>query len=136
VRCLLVDDSVSFIRAARDLLEREGVAIVGVASTLADAIRRADELRPDVALLDVRLGSESGFELARLLAETERSGPDRPAPKMIMISSHSKEDFDDLVAASPALGFLDKSRLSARAIASVLEQGGGSRSGSGTTAST
>jgi two-component system nitrate/nitrite response regulator NarL len=115
LRCLIVDDSAGFLRSARLLLEQEGIAVVGVASTGADALQRAEELRPDVLLLDVDLGEENGFELARRLQTEARS----PA-HVILISAHAEEDFADLIAASPAAGFLAKADLSARAIREVL----------------
>jgi len=59
LRCLIVDDSRRFLEAARSLLEREGIAVVGVASTSAEALRRAEELKPDVALVDVDLGGRA-----------------------------------------------------------------------------
>jgi CheY-like chemotaxis protein len=67
LRCLIVDDSPHFLDAARGLLERQGITVVGVASTSAEALRRAQELRPDVTLVDIDLGGESGLELARRL---------------------------------------------------------------------
>lgn len=114
-RCLIVDDSAAFQKAARSLLEREGVAVVGVASTGAEALREAEQLRPDVTLLDIDLGGESGFDLARRLAE------DGQAPSaLILISTHAEEDFADLIAESPVAGFLSKSDLSAEAIRHLL----------------
>lgn len=71
---LIVDDNRLFLGAARDRLEREGLRVVGVAATSAEALRRAEELRPEVVLVDVRLGGESGFELARRLAGHHRDG--------------------------------------------------------------
>ena len=68
VRCLIVDDNHDFLRAARDLLEREGISVVGVASTAAQAYRSCTELKPDVALVDIDLGGENGFDIARQLA--------------------------------------------------------------------
>jgi hypothetical protein len=62
LRLLIVDDNAHFLRAARTLLEREGVRVVAVASTSAEAVRLARELRPDVTLLDIDLGNESGFD--------------------------------------------------------------------------
>jgi CheY-like chemotaxis protein len=50
VRCLIVDDNRRFLQAARTLLEREGLAISGVATTSAEALRQAATLRPDVVL--------------------------------------------------------------------------------------
>jgi DNA-binding NarL/FixJ family response regulator len=52
-RCLIVDDHAGFLGAARALLEQEGIDVVGVASTKAEALQRAKELRPEVTLVDV-----------------------------------------------------------------------------------
>jgi CheY-like chemotaxis protein len=67
MRCLIVDDSPRFLDAARGLLERQGITVVGVASNSAEALERTEELQPDVTLLDIDLGGESGLELARRL---------------------------------------------------------------------
>jgi DNA-binding NarL/FixJ family response regulator len=116
VRCLIVDDNRAFLEAARTLLEREGLTIAGVASTSADALRQAETLRPDVVLVDVSLGDESGFELARrLVADHVRAAP------VILISTRSKDDLADAIAQSPAAGFLAKSELSADAIRGLLD---------------
>jgi two-component system nitrate/nitrite response regulator NarL len=112
LRVLIVDDSESFLRAARVLLERQGLSVVGVASTTADALARAVELRPDVVLVDINLAGESGFDLAHGLCEQDR-GYERA---VILISTHAEEDFADLIAACPATGFLAKSELSADAV--------------------
>jgi DNA-binding NarL/FixJ family response regulator len=116
VRCLLVDDSHAFLEAANLLLEREGVAVVGVASNGAEALRQTRALRPDVILLDITLGDESGFDLARLLT---RDGPGG-SPEVIMISTRDETDYTELIAESPAAGFLAKSELSARGIVGIL----------------
>jgi two-component system, NarL family, nitrate/nitrite response regulator NarL len=115
LRCVIVDDSAGFLRSARRLLEREGVEVVAVASTGPEALQRAEELRPDVMLLDIGLGEESGFDLARRL-ETEAKVPLR----VILISTHAEEDFADLIAASPVAGFVAKADLSADTIRRVL----------------
>ncbi|MEV7339832.1 response regulator [Streptomyces sp. NPDC093544] len=112
MRCLLVDDSARFLEAARALLERGGVQVVGVASTGAEAIARVHDLTPDVVLVDLDLDGESGFDLARRIAGG--------AIAVILISTHSLEDFQELIAASPAHGFLHKSALSAGAIRELL----------------
>jgi DNA-binding NarL/FixJ family response regulator len=104
-RCLIVDDNEPFLTAARVLLEREGIAVAGVATTSADALRLDEELRPDVVLVDIRLGDESGFDLARRLCGT-----------VILISTHARSDYAEEIAASPAVGFIPKAQLSASAI--------------------
>jgi DNA-binding NarL/FixJ family response regulator len=105
IRCLIVDDNRPFLDAARLLLEREGVTVVGVATTSADALRFAEELRPDVVLVDIRLGAESGFDLVRGLSGT-----------VILISTHAENEYAEEIAASPAAGFIPKAQLSASAI--------------------
>ena len=119
LRCLIVDDNADFIEAARDLLERQGIAVVGVASTSAEALVRARELQPDVTLVDIDLGEESGFDVARLLAAT--AGLD--SVRLVLISTYAEKDFADLIAASPVAGFVPKATLSASAIQEVLRTG-------------
>ena len=53
MRCLIVDDSANFRDAASSMLELAGFAVVGVATTAAEGLRRYHELRPDVTLVDV-----------------------------------------------------------------------------------
>jgi DNA-binding NarL/FixJ family response regulator len=115
LRSLIVDDNARYLAAARALLEREGVAVVGVASSCAEAVQLAGKLHPDVALVDIDLGDESGFDLI-----TQLRSAGSPAP-MILISTHAEQDYADLIAASPAVGFLAKTALSARAIRDLLD---------------
>jgi len=115
VRCLIVDDSANFRDAATSMLERAGISVVGVASNSVDALTRYRELRPDVTLVDVDLGAESGFDLV-----VQLQAADSPAPSVILISTHSEQDFADMIAASPALGFLPKFALSPAAIRDLL----------------
>jgi CheY-like chemotaxis protein len=116
-RVLIVDDNASFLDAARVLLERQGLGTLEFASSSAEALRRAGELRPDVVLVDVMLGAESGFDLARVLVGDERAA--RTA--VILISTHAEADFADLITESPALGFVPKSELSAGRIRQILD---------------
>jgi DNA-binding NarL/FixJ family response regulator len=125
VRCLIVDDNPGFLQTARRVLERGGITVVGVASTSAEAIDQAVQSLPDVVIVDVVLGAESGFDVARKLAAL---GGGRPA-RIILISTHSGEDFADLVAASPAIAFLPKWELSATAVGDLLAEAAGDEAG-------
>jgi DNA-binding NarL/FixJ family response regulator len=115
VRCLIVDDSANFRDAATSMLERAGISVVGVASNSVEALTRYRELKPDITLVDVDLGVESGFDLV-----VQLNAADSPAPSVILISTHSEQDFADMIAASPALGFLPKFALSPAAIRDLL----------------
>ena len=121
LRALLVDDNSRFLAAARELLEREGIEVVGAASTIEDGRRLAGLLRPDVCLVDIDLGDESGFDLARRLAES-----DSGRPRVVLISAYPERDFTDMIADSPAVGFLPKPEISAARIHAMLaaEAGG------------
>jgi DNA-binding NarL/FixJ family response regulator len=116
LRCVIVDDNPAFIEAATRLLERGGISIIGAASTIAEAIQRVEELRPDVTLVDVDLGGESGFHLAVKLHQSNSHA----GPKIILTSAHSEQEYADMIAASPAVGFLPKADLSPDAIYQLL----------------
>jgi two-component system, NarL family, nitrate/nitrite response regulator NarL len=114
LRCLIVDDSEAFLASASRLLSAQGLEIVGRASSGTEAVRLAQELELDVALVDVQLGDEDGLEVARRLAVTATS------TRVILISSHSKEELAEVIAETPAAGFLPKSALGADAIVKLL----------------
>jgi CheY-like chemotaxis protein len=115
VRCLLVDDNAAFLKAAVRLLERQGMIVAGTASNTAEALRQARALRPDIILVDIGLGDESGFDLAPRLAGDG-------TVTVIMISAQAEADYAELIAESPAAGFLAKSDLSAVEIGRLLCQ--------------
>ena len=108
LRCLIVDDNAEFLAVARGLLERQGLAVVGVASTGECALALAQDLRPDVTLVDVALAEAAALEDMRI----------------VLISAYGETDLAELIAASPAVGFLSKPILSRPAIEAVLERAG------------
>jgi DNA-binding NarL/FixJ family response regulator len=110
-----VDDNASFLQAAASLLNREGMTVVGMASGSTDALRQAQELHPDVVLVDIVLGRESGFDLAQRLAET-----DSVNATVILVSTYAEADFADLIEEVPVAGFVAKSELSANAIRRLM----------------
>jgi DNA-binding NarL/FixJ family response regulator len=118
LQCVIVDDNKPFLEVARALLERQGL-VAGVAVNGAEALLRTRELRPDVALVDISLGAESGFDVARLVAGY--------AGHVILISSSPADDYADLLADSPVAGFLSKTELSADAIRRLVSAAGGRR---------
>ncbi|MDF2752058.1 MAG: putative transcriptional regulator [Gaiellaceae bacterium] len=114
LRCLLVDDNEAFLGSASRLLESQGLQVVGCASSGNEAVRLAQTLQPDVALVDVQLGDEDGLEVARRLSAGAQSTP------VVLISTHSQDELAELIADSPAVGFLSKTALSGAAIAVLL----------------
>ena len=121
LRCVIVDNNRGLLESASSLLESQGVAVVGVATAMREAVLLIAELRPDVILVDIVLGSESGFELVRRVATPSEAR----CPQAILISTHDEKDFADLIAASPAIGFLRKGDVSAASIRRLLAHGEG-----------
>lgn len=120
LRLLLVDDNASFLASASTVLRHGGLDVVGSASSSATALAQAEELQPDVVLVDIHLAGESGFDLARRLDEM------RPAEgwQVVMMSTHAEDDFADLIAGSPVVGFVAKSRLTAGAVVDAVRRNG------------
>jgi DNA-binding NarL/FixJ family response regulator len=116
IRCLIVDDHSSFRHEMGGLLEEQGLEVVGGAASAAEALQQIAELRPDVALVDIDLGRDSGLTLATRLKET--AGP--AVPNVILISTHDEGAFAELIERSSALGFLAKTELSGPAIRRML----------------
>jgi CheY-like chemotaxis protein len=120
LRCLIIDDQPGFCEAARELLEGQGLTVVGCATSASEAVRSVRELRPEVALVDIDLGADSGFDLARRLADDV----DGYSPRVILVSTHDEREFVKLIAASPAIGFIAKTELSAERIYQLLDRAG------------
>lgn len=91
------------------------MTVVGGASTLAEAVAAAANTGPNLILVDIDLGTESGFDVVASLQRTPGV-----VAAMILVSTHDSEDFADLVDASAAVGFLPKFELSADAIVTLL----------------
>ena len=116
MRCLIVDDSADFRDAASAMLERAGISVVGKASNSAEALRCYEDSHPDVALVDVDLGGEDGFELAEQLNRVSTAS----ALAVILVSTYAESDLAEMIDTSPAVGFLQKFSLSPDAIRSLL----------------
>jgi len=118
LRCMIVDDRPCFLSAARRLLESQGVAVVAVASDSAQALRQAERLKPEVALVDIDLGAESGLDLARRLQCETGPSP----PWVILVSNHAEDEYADLIEESTVAGFIAKTGLSGDAIRALLAE--------------
>ena len=116
MRCVIVDDNEAFLEVSRALLERDGVEVAGVARNCADGIACVRALEPDLLLVDIDLGEESGIELARRVAgELDGAGA-----QLILMSAHDEDEITDVIEDGVAIGFLTKSALSRQAIESLL----------------
>jgi len=115
LRSLIVDDSDTFLTSASRLLESQGLEIVGTATSSQEALELAAASLPDLALVDVELGDEDGLAVAAELRSRS------PETRVVMISTYDRDQVQDLIAASSAVGFLPKSRLSGDAVRGLLD---------------
>ncbi len=116
VRCLIVDDDQQFLAVAENYLERQGLGVVGTATSRAEAMQQARALRPNIVLVDIGLGADSGFEVTRRLVDEFPQLQGR----VVLISSSEVEDCADLMADSRASGFIPTDHLSGHMIEKVL----------------
>jgi len=103
IRVLIVDDHALFRRGLMLVLESEdGIEVVGEADDGEDAVAKAEQLMPDVVLMDVRMPRISGIEATRRVAEA------LPTSKIIMLTvSDEEEDLYEAIKAG-ATGYLLK----------------------------
>ena len=74
MRLVLIEDHQALREGLELLLGREGCEVVGTAGTAAEGRELIERLDPDVALVDIRLGDDSGIELTRAVLDAD---PDR-----------------------------------------------------------
>lgn len=113
---LIVDDHEGLRSFARVLLGAEGFEVIGEAADGETALAAVQALHPDVVLLDIGLPDIDGFEVARRLAQTPE------APSLVLTSSRDASDYGQLIADSPARGFLPKQELAGAAISAFITQ--------------
>ena len=116
LRCLIVDDNEPFLEIAAASLTGDDLEVLGTATTSAEALRQVAEQQPDVVLVDINLGEESGFTLARQLVERFP----QLASGVVLISTRAEQDFGRLIEASPAAGFVAKTKLSANVVRELV----------------
>jgi DNA-binding NarL/FixJ family response regulator len=116
IRVLLVDDHAMFLAALHALLDQdERIEIVGETDNGAHALELDEELRPDVALVDLQLPVMDGFETTRRLHAR------RPDLRVVVISGVSTNGVAEEAAAAGADAFLFKGGLHEEIVDTILE---------------
>jgi DNA-binding NarL/FixJ family response regulator len=100
---MIVDDHEVVRLGLNNLLARQpGWQVVAEAGTVADAIQRADEYEPDVVLMDIRLGHESGIDACREIIKAH------PDTKVIMLTSFAQDELLFNAISAGAVGYVLK----------------------------
>ncbi|MDQ2648416.1 MAG: response regulator transcription factor [Actinomycetota bacterium] len=116
IRVLICDDHALFRRGLAMVLESEdGIEVVGEASDGDEAVASAEDLVPDVVLMDVRMPKRSGIEATRAIAEV------LPTARIVMLTvSDEEDDLYDAIKAGAA-GYLLK-EISIEEVAGAIRQ--------------
>lgn len=120
LRVMLVDDHEVVRSGVRAMLEsQDGIAVVGEAGSLRDAVTYAASLRPDVVVMDVRLADGSGIEATREIRAA------RPETKVLMLTSFADDEalFSSIMAG--ASGYVLKQVRGGELVRAIREIGEG-----------
>jgi len=103
IRILLTDDHTLFRQGIRTLLAAEpDFEVVAEAGNASDAVVLAQQMRPDVVLMDIGMTSMSSFEATRLIRK------DRPETKVVFLSMYDDEDYLSESMSQGASGYILK----------------------------
>ncbi|NOX63135.1 MAG: response regulator transcription factor [Chloroflexi bacterium] len=116
VTLLLVDDNFHYLQQLQRVLGKVcPKADLYTANSIMTAVRMAQRVHPDIALIDVILGEEDGIRCARRIKAVSRE------TRIIMVSAYPDREFRRLSIEAGAIAFLDKKDLDARALKQVIE---------------
>ena len=126
-RILLADDSPQALRLAEQILTGQGFEVVSVTDG-ATAMRRLDDVNPDLLITDVYLPTRNGFEIARFLRSQEKY---RQLP--VIFAAAPTDEFDEQDATNAGADLVLRKPLEASALLSavqkLLEASGAARTG-------
>jgi DNA-binding NarL/FixJ family response regulator len=118
VQVLVVDDQERFRTVLRDLVDGlDGMAVAGEASSGEGALAAAEQLRPQLVVMDVRMPGMGGIEATRRLVDEH---PDT----VVLLVSVDGADESERIRACGAAAFLPKQRLSRSALADFWREHG------------
>jgi CheY-like chemotaxis protein len=116
-RVLVVDDDASFRALSSRILRCWGHTVVGEAATVAEALARADDLRPDTVVADIGLPDGDGFDLTRRLLGMPRR------PRVVLVSSDADPANGPAAMRVGACAFFPKDQVTGAELRRLLERG-------------
>jgi len=120
LRILVVEDFAPFSQFIRSTLaERRDVQVIGEASDGLEAVHRAEELKPDLILLDIGLPTLNGIEAARQIRQL------CPESKIIFVSQESDADIVQEALSFGALGYVVKTMAGGELLTAIKAVCGG-----------
>ena len=114
-RVILADDHALVREGIKSLLERKGLQVVAEASDGREAIRHAEALAPDIAVMDIGMPTLNGMEAARELART------CPKVKPILLTQHDEPQYVSAALSAGVKGYVLKSQISSDLIHAIQQ---------------
>ena len=112
---VLADDHPIFRQGLKSLLEREGFAVVGVGADGLEAIRLAEKLHPDVAILDFSMPRLNGLDAAKEIRRVS------PRSKIIVLTVHREEQYVVEAMTAGVKGYVLKSEAATAMVQAIQE---------------
>jgi DNA-binding NarL/FixJ family response regulator len=114
LRVLVVEDFAPFRRfICKMLRKRPDLQVIGEVSDGLEAVHKAQELKPDLILLDIGLPTLNGIDAARRIRTVS------PKSKIIFLSQESSEDVVQEALDAGARGYVVKTRAASELLAAV-----------------
>lgn len=101
LRVLIADDESLRVMSLRGQLETLGHKVIAEAANGKEAVRLAEELRPDLAILDIKMPEMDGIEAARQITAA------RPIP-IILLTAYSERELAERAASANVSAYLMK----------------------------
>jgi DNA-binding NarL/FixJ family response regulator len=102
ITCLVADDHPGMVRAVCDILRQHGMEVAAEATDGGDALAKAEETQPAVAVLDLRMPHLSGIDVARRLARTS------PGTAVVLYTAYGERALLTEALDAGARGFVQK----------------------------
>jgi DNA-binding NarL/FixJ family response regulator len=119
IRLMLADDHTMLRESLRRAMEAEGLEVVGEAGDGEEAARLAEQLRPDVVLMDVSMPVLDGVEATRLIAQQT------PGVAVVMLTMHADADVVARAIKAGAVGYLVKDCTTEELVRTVRQAASG-----------
>ena len=117
LKILIVDDMQSVRLLVKQYLRRlDDVMIVGEASDGIEAVKKAQELKPDIILMDISLDGSSGIDLTKKIKSL------MPNVKVYLHSAYELEEYKNIELDLPADGFISKTSLKQDLLAMIEKE--------------
>jgi len=115
LRIILADDHLIVRQGLRSILEREAYTVLGEAGDGREALRLAQELRPDVAVLDLAMPLLNGLDAAREIARVS------PQTKAILLTMHTEDPYVMEALRAGVKGYLLKTQAAQDLVQAIRE---------------